>query len=161
MQTADRIRRARPADVPAIVDLVHALAEYERAPEECRLTAGQLHTALFGTAPAVFCHVALVEEQVVGCALWFLNYSTWRGVHGIHLEDLFVRPEHRGSGLGKALLTTLAEECVANGYERLEWSVLDWNTPAIDFYRSLGAIPQDGWTTYRLTDQPLGSAGTR
>ncbi|MEV8377110.1 GNAT family N-acetyltransferase [Kribbella sp. NPDC056861] len=160
MQTADRIRRAQPADVPAIVDLVYALAEYERAPQECRLTADQLQTALFGTAPAVFCHVAPVDDEVVGCALWFLNYSTWRGVHGIYLEDLFVRPEHRGSGLGKALLTALAQECVTNNYERLEWSVLNWNTPAIDFYHSLGATPQDEWTTYRLTDTALTKLGS-
>jgi GNAT superfamily N-acetyltransferase len=160
MQTDERIRRARPDDVPAIVDLVYGLAEYERAPQECRLTPDQLHTALFGTTPAVFCHVAESDGEVVGCALWFLNFSTWRGVHGIYLEDLFVRPEQRGSGLGKALLTALAQECVRNNYERLEWSVLDWNTPAIDFYKSLGAQPQDEWTTYRLTDQPLTDLGS-
>ena len=83
-----------------------------------------------------------IDGEVVGCALWFLNFSTWRGVHGIYLEDLFVRPDHRGSGLGKALLIALAQECVRNNYERLEWSVLDWNTPAIDFYKSLGATPR-------------------
>lgn len=160
MQTDERIRRARPDDVPAIVDLVYGLAEYERAPQECRLTADQLHTALFGTTPAVFCHVAESGGEVVGCALWFLNFSTWRGVHGIYLEDLFVRPGQRGSGLGKALLTALAQECVRNNYERLEWSVLDWNTPAIDFYKSLGALPQDEWTTYRLTDQALTDLGS-
>jgi GNAT superfamily N-acetyltransferase len=160
MQTDERIRRARPDDVPAIVDLVYALAEYERAPEECRLTAHQLHTALFGTTPAVFCHVAEADGSVVGCALWFLNFSTWRGVHGIYLEDLFVRPEQRGSGLGKALLTALAQECVRNNYERLEWSVLNWNTPAIDFYKSLGASPQDDWTTMRLTDTALTQLGS-
>lgn len=160
MQTDDRIRRAQPADVPAIVDLVYRLAEYERAPEECHLTADQLTTALFGTAPALFCHVASVDGEVVGCAIWFLSFSTWRGVHGIYLEDLFVRPEQRGSGLGKALLTALAQECVRNNYERLEWSVLDWNTPAIDFYKSLGATPQTEWPTYRLTDEPLAKLGS-
>ncbi|QNE20119.1 GNAT family N-acetyltransferase [Kribbella qitaiheensis] len=160
MQTDERIRRARPDDVPAIVELVYGLAEYERAPDECRLTADQLQTALFGETPAVFCHVASVDGEVVGCALWFLNFSTWRGVHGIYLEDLFVSPDQRGSGLGKALLTALAQECVANGYERLEWSVLDWNTPAIDFYKSLGAAPQDEWTTYRLTDKALAKLGS-
>lgn len=162
MQTDDRIRRARPADVPAIVELVYGLALYERAPDECRLTADQLETALFGTTPAVFCHVASVEPdgEVVGCALWFLNFSTWRGVHGIYLEDLFVSPDQRGSGLGKALLTALAQECVTNNYERLEWSVLDWNTPAIDFYKSLGAHPQNDWTTYRLTDTALTKLGS-
>lgn len=160
MQIDERIRRARPDDVPAIVDLVHGLAEYERAPQECRLTADQLQTALFGTAPAVFCHVAETDGEVVGCAIWFLNFSTWRGVHGIYLEDLFVHPTQRGSGLGKALLTALAQECVRNNYERLEWSVLDWNTPAIDFYKSLGAHPQNEWTTYRLTDRALTDLGT-
>jgi GNAT superfamily N-acetyltransferase len=160
MQTDERIRRARPDDVPAIVDLVYGLAEYERAPDECRLTADQLQTALFGESPAVFCHVAELDGEVVGCALWFLNFSTWRGVHGIYLEDLFVRPEHRGSGLGKALLVALAQECVRNNYERLEWSVLDWNTPAIDFYESLGANPQDEWTTYRLADTALTKLGS-
>ena len=155
MQTDERIRRARPDDVPAIVELVYSLAEYERARHECHLTADQLHTALFGATPAVFCHVAEHEGEVAGCALWFLSFSTWRGVHGIYLEDLFVRPETRGTGLGKALLTALAQECVTNGYERLEWSVLNWNTPAIDFYKSLGAGPQDEWTTYRLTNTAL------
>ena len=160
MQNDERIRRARPDDVPAIVDLVYGLAEYERAPQECRLTAEQLQAALFGEKPAVFCHVAETGGEVVGCALWFLNFSTWRGVHGIYLEDLFVRPEQRGSGLGKALLIALAQECVSNGYERLEWSVLDWNTPAIDFYKSLGALPQDEWTTFRLTDTALTQLGS-
>ncbi|ADB29427.1 GCN5-related N-acetyltransferase [Kribbella flavida DSM 17836] len=159
MPTDERIRRARPDDIPTIVDLVYALADYERAPDACRLTAEQLRTALFGPAPAVFCHVAEHDGEVVGCALWFLNFSTWRGVHGIYLEDLFVRPAHRGSGLGKALLTALAQECVQHGYERLEWSVLDWNTPAIDFYQSLGANPQAEWTTFRLTDAALAELG--
>ncbi|MEU4604821.1 GNAT family N-acetyltransferase [Kribbella sp. NPDC023972] len=151
----ERVRRARPDDVPAIVELVYGLAEYERAPDECKLTAEQLRTALFGDSPKVFCHVAEHEGVVAGCAIWFLNFSTWRGVHGIYLEDLFVRPETRGTGLGKALLVALAQECVRNNYERLEWSVLDWNAPAIDFYKSLGAHPQNEWTTYRLTDDAL------
>lgn len=160
MQTDERVRRARPDDVPAIVELVHGLAEYERAPHECRLTAGQLHNALFGDTPAVFCHVAEHDGSIAGCALWFLNFSTWRGVHGIYLEDLYVRPEARGTGLGKALLTALAQECVRNDYERLEWSVLNWNTPALDFYKSLGATPQDEWTVYRLTDEALTKLGS-
>jgi len=160
MQIDERVRRARPDDVPALVELVHGLAEYERAPQECHLTEDQLTTALFGADPAVFCHVAEHEGEVVGCAIWFLNFSTWRGVHGIFLEDLFVRPDTRGAGLGKALLTALAQECVRHDYERLEWSVLDWNTPAIDFYQSLGARPQDEWTTYRLTDEALTKLGS-
>jgi GNAT superfamily N-acetyltransferase len=96
-----------------------------------------------------------VEGGVVACALWFLNFSTWRGVHGIYLEDVFVRPEHRGQGLGRALLVELARECVRRGYARLEWAVLDWNEPAIGFYRSLGAEPQNEWTTFRLSDSSL------
>jgi GNAT superfamily N-acetyltransferase len=156
----ERVRRARPDDVPAIVELVYGLAEYERAPDECKLTAEQLRTALFGESPKVFCHVAEHEGVVAGCAIWFLNFSTWRGVHGIYLEDLFVRPEARGAGLGKALLAALAQECVRNNYERLEWSVLDWNTPTIDFYKSLGAHPQNEWTTYRLTDDALTDLGS-
>ncbi|MGW6281429.1 N-acetyltransferase family protein [Kribbella sp. NPDC055071] len=160
MQIDERVRRARPEDVPALVELIQGLAEYERAADECHVTAGQLQTALFGDAPAVFCHVAEHEGEVAGCAIWFLSFSTWRGVHGIYLEDLYVRPGTRGTGLGKALLTALAQECVLNNYERLEWSVLNWNTPAIDFYNSLGAHPQDEWTIYRLTDEALTTLGS-
>jgi GNAT superfamily N-acetyltransferase len=156
-----RIRRVRESDVDAVVGLVHELAEYERAPHECHLTAEQLHTALFGPAPALFGHVAEVDGAVVGCALWFLNFSTWRGTHGIYLEDLYVRPGARGGGLGKALLTALAEECTARGYSRLEWWVLDWNAPAIGFYKALGAIPMDEWTVYRVTGAALERLGAR
>ena len=145
--------------MPAVVGLVHELAAYERAPKECRLTAESLHEALFRTSPALFGHVAEVDGEVVGCALWFLNFSTWRGTHGIYLEDLYVRTDQRGAGLGKALLTALAEECVERGYSRLEWWVLDWNAPAIGFYTSLGAIPMDEWTVFRLTDDALAALG--
>lgn len=148
------IRRIRESDVDTVVGLVHDLAAYEKAPGECRLTPERLRTALFGPAPAVFGHVAEVGGEIVGFTVWFLNFSTWRGVHGIYLEDLYVRPELRGSGVGKALLATLARECVDNGYARLEWSVLDWN-PATGFYRALGATPMDEWTVYRLTDSAL------
>ena len=150
----DRIRRIRPEDVGAVVELVYALAEYERAPGECHLTAEQLHGVLFGPSPAVFGHVAEVDGEIAGFTLWFLNFSTWRGTHGIYLEDLFVLPSHRGSGLGKVLLAALAAECVERGYARLEWSVLDWN-PATEFYKALGAVPMDEWTVNRLTDGPL------
>jgi GNAT superfamily N-acetyltransferase len=159
MQTNAVIRRVEPRDVPAVVRLAHELAEYERAPDECHLTDDQLTRALFGPSPAVFGHVAEVDGEIVGSAIWFLSFSTWRGVHGIYLEDLYVRPAHRGSGLGKRLLVALAEECVRNGYERLEWAVLDWNTPAIDFYKALGATPQDEWTTFRLTGKTLAAVG--
>jgi GNAT superfamily N-acetyltransferase len=155
-----RVRRIRQPDVAAVVGLVHELAEYERAPQHCRLTADQLRAALFRESPALFGHVAERDGEVVGCALWFLNFSTWDGEHGIYLEDLFVRPSARGAGLGKALLATLAEECVARGYTRLQWWVLDWNAPAIGFYKSLGAIPMDEWTVFRLTGEGLGQLGS-
>ncbi|MCT2586284.1 GNAT family N-acetyltransferase [Actinophytocola gossypii] len=150
-----RVRRVRESDVDAVVGLVYELAEYERAPDECHLTAEQLRRALFGPSPALFGHVAELDGEVVGCALWFLNFSTWDGVHGIYLEDLYVRPAARGTGLGKALLIALAEECVNNGYTRLQWWVLDWNKPAIDFYESLGATAMDEWTVYRVTGPAL------
>ena len=158
------IRTATEDDVPAIVAMVHELAEYERAPEECHLTEGQLTTALFGPAPALFSHVAFVDDngtdEPAGCALWFLNFSTWRGVHGVYLEDLYVQPAHRGRGLGRDLLARLAAECVERGYARLEWSVLDWNDPAIGFYRTLGAAPMDEWTTFRLDGAALTALGS-
>lgn len=149
------IREAREADVAAVVGLVHELAEYERSPELCTLTEDQLHAALFGPEAVARCHVAEVAGEVVGCAVWFRTFSTWRGVPGIYLEDLFVRPAHRGSGLGKALLAQLAAVCAERGYARLEWQVLDWNEPSIGFYRSLGAVPMDEWTTFRLDGEAL------
>ncbi|MER5267476.1 GNAT family N-acetyltransferase [Actinosynnema sp. NPDC002837] len=157
--TDPRIRRVREEDVPAVVALVEELAEYERARHECHLTVEQLHEALFRPSPALFGHVAEVDGRVVGMALWFLNFSTWRGTHGIYLEDLYVQPDQRRSGLGRALLQALAEECVARGYARLEWWVLDWNAPAIGFYKSLGALPMDEWTVFRLTDDALTQLG--
>ncbi|WP_432138846.1 MULTISPECIES: N-acetyltransferase family protein [unclassified Streptomyces] len=154
------IRVATPDDVPVIHALIRELAEYEKAPDEARATPEQLREALFGARPAVFAHVAQDGDgEVVGFALWFLNFSTWRGTHGVHLEDLYVRPAARGGGYGKALLTELARLCVARGYQRLEWSVLDWNRPAIDFYERLGAVPQDEWRGYRLTDEALAALG--
>lgn len=153
------IRAAAHDDVEAIVTLVHELAAYEREPDSCLLTADQLTVALFDPAPALFGHVAEVDGEVVGCALWFLNFSTWRGVHGLYLEDLYVRPAHRGAGLGRALLARLAAVCVERGYARLEWSVLDWNAPSIAFYRSLGAESMDGWTTFRLDGSELAELG--
>ncbi|MFI6562962.1 GNAT family N-acetyltransferase [Streptomyces sp. NPDC050534] len=155
------IRTATPADVPVIHALIRELAEYEKLPHEAKATEAQLHEALFGEHPAAFAHLAEDDTtgDPVGFALWFLNFSTWRGVHGIYLEDLYVRPTARGAGHGKALLTELARICVTRGYERLEWSVLDWNAASIAFYESLGARPQDGWTVYRLTDAPLEELG--
>ncbi|WP_448617793.1 N-acetyltransferase family protein [Geodermatophilus sp. URMC 65] len=149
------VRPIGPDDVPVVVGLVRELAEYEKAPHEARMTEDQLSAALFGDAPQLFGHVAVAGGQVVGTALWFLTFSTWRGTHGIHLEDLYVQPRHRGSGLGRELLRTLADLCVQRGYDRLEWSVLDWNTPSIEFYESAGAVPMDEWTVFRLTDDAL------
>jgi GNAT superfamily N-acetyltransferase len=149
------IREARTEDVPEVVGLVHELAEYERSPESCTLTEEQLHAAVFGPDAVAHCHVAELAGEVVGCAIWFRNFSTWRGVPGIYLEDLFVRPSHRGSGLGRALLAALAAVCAERGYARLEWQVLDWNEPSIGFYRALGAVPMDEWTTYRLDGEAL------
>ncbi|MEV5281042.1 GNAT family N-acetyltransferase [Streptomyces sp. NPDC052811] len=154
------IRNATAADVPVIHQMVRELAEYEKALDEARATEEQLREALFGEHPAAFAHIAEGESgEPVGFALWFLNFSTWRGVHGIYLEDLYVRPEARGGGHGKALLTELARICVARGYERLEWSVLDWNLPAVEFYRSLGAVSMSEWTVNRLTDDALRKLG--
>ena len=166
------IRPARPEDVPAVVSMIHELAAYERAPEQCHITEEQLHAALFGESPAVYVHVAEVrtespeaaatsgptgirgETELVGFALWFLNFSTWEGVHGIYLEDLYVRPSARGSGIGKALLATLADICVQRGYARLEWWVLHWN-PAREFYKAIGAVAMDEWVPYRLSGPAL------
>jgi GNAT superfamily N-acetyltransferase len=153
------IRAAQLDDVPDIHRLIRALAEYERALDSVAATEDDLRRALFGDRPAVFAHVADHDGTVVGFALWFLNYSTWTGQHGIYLEDLFVDKELRGSGYGKALLTELARVCVQRGYQRLEWSVLKWNTPSIEFYKSLGAQPMDEWDTYRLTGPALEALG--
>jgi GNAT superfamily N-acetyltransferase len=151
------IRTARPDDVEAIVRLVHDLAEYERALAEVELTAEGLQRDLFGDRPRVFAHVAEVDGAVAGVAIWFFSYSTWRGKHGVYLEDLYVRPECRGAGLGRALLAALATEAVAQDCARVEWAVLDWNTRAIEFYRAIGAVPMDEWTVYRLTGDALTS----
>ncbi|WP_374774624.1 GNAT family N-acetyltransferase [Streptomyces sp. NBC_01310] len=154
------IRSAEVADVPVIHAMVRELAEYEKVPDEARATEEQLREALFGARPAVFAHIAETDDgEVVGFSVWFLSFSTWRGEHGIYLEDLFVRPGARGGGHGKALLRELARTCVERGYERLEWSVLRWNTPSIDFYEAVGARPQEEWSVYRLTDGALAELG--
>jgi GNAT superfamily N-acetyltransferase len=150
------IRPIEPDDVPAVVRMVHELAEYERAPHECELTDEQLRAALFVDRPALFGHVALVDGQPVGFSLWFLNFSTWRGVHGIYLEDLYVTPAARGTGAGRALLATLAAICVGRGYSRLDWWVLNWN-PAREFYHAIGAQAMDEWVPYRLSGAALQS----
>ena len=159
------IRAARPADVPVLLQLVRELAVYEREPDAVEATEPMLHAALFGaaeagpeqeeTAPVASCSVAELDGEVVGFALWYVTFSTWKGLPGLWLEDLFVRPDARGTGLGKALLQSLAAVCVERGYARFEWWVLDWNAPAIGFYRSLGAVPQEEWTTFRVEGAAL------
>lgn len=147
--------------MPQIHQLVVDLATYERAADQVRATPEQLDEALFGPQPATYALVAEHAGAVVGFALYFRNFSTWEGVHGIYLEDLYVAPDQRGLGLGKALLTALAEIAVARGYARLEWAVLNWNQPSIDFYRGLGAVPLDEWTGYRLAGPALQQVAAR
>jgi GNAT superfamily N-acetyltransferase len=149
------IRAARVDDVEALVGLVHDLAAYERSPDSVRMDSHQLRAALFASPPTVFAHVAEQNGEVVGMAIWFLTFSTWTGRTGIHLEDLYVRPEARSSGVGRALLAQLASIAQRSGYGRVEWSVLTWNAPAIGFYRSVGAEALDEWAMYRLSDQAL------
>lgn len=160
--TDPRVRTARPEDVGDIVRLVRALAEYEREPEAATATEEHFARALFPATgdPAAYCHVAEAEGRIVAIAVWYTTFSTWTGVPGIWLDDLFVEPEQRGSGLGRALLASLAQVCVARGWPRLDWCVLNWNEPSIAFYRSLGATPQDAWTTYRLTGDAMRAVGT-
>ncbi|QNQ91053.1 GNAT family N-acetyltransferase [Corynebacterium poyangense] len=157
--TTPVIRNAEQADIPEILSLIKDLAAYEKEPDAVKLTEEKLSEQLFGPHPSVFVCVAEAEptssHRIDGFALWFLNFSTWEGTHGIYLEDLFVRPEARGTGKGKALLTHLAHLATTNGYNRVEWSVLTWNTPAIEFYRSLGAVPLTEWNTFRLSGEAL------
>jgi GNAT superfamily N-acetyltransferase len=150
-----RIRRAIPADAAAITSMIHGLADFERAVDHCTVNETQIRTALFTEPATLRAHVAEVDGEVAAMALWFLNFSTWDGVEGVYLEDLFVRKEFRRLGLGRALLTALAGECVHNGYTRLSWAVLNWNTDAIALYQAVGAQAQSEWTTYRLSGPEL------
>jgi len=149
------IRDATPADAGLILSFIRDLAEYERLLDEVEANEGDVVRDLFGPRPKVFCDIAEQDGAPVGFALWFYSYSTFRGRHGIWLEDLFVRPQQRGGGAGKALLGRLAQRCVEQGLARLEWAVLDWNAPSIAFYDSLGASALDEWTTRRLTGEAL------
>ncbi|MFO1148206.1 MAG: GNAT family N-acetyltransferase [Alsobacter sp.] len=149
------IRPARPDDAALVFTLVRELAEYERLTQEVDATQEMIAGALFGDDPRVFCDIAEWRGEPVGFALWFYNFSTFRGRHGIYLEDLYVRPSARGHGLGKALLGNLAKRCIAENLARLEWSVLDWNEPSIAFYRQQGAVLLDDWITCRVTDAAL------
>jgi len=149
------IRPARPADLGEIVSLIRALAEYERLSDSVDLDEATLREHLFGERRYAEVLLAEDEGEIAGFALFFHNFSTFLGRPGIYLEDLFVKPEHRGRGHGKALLTGLARLAIERGCGRLEWSVLDWNDSAIDFYRNLGAAPVDGWTGYRMTEDAM------
>ena len=149
------VRVATVADAPLILAFIRELAEYERLLHEVEAREADIRRDLFGENPRCFCEIAEHEGQPVGFALWFYNYSTFRGRAGIYLEDLFVRPEARGVGAGKALLRRLAQRCVEADLGRLEWAVLNWNTPSIEFYDSLGAEPQTEWTVRRLDGEAL------
>ena len=155
------IRSAKPGDQALILRFIRALAEYEKMLDQVDATEDSLRAALFGKNPRVFCDIAEWNGEAAGFALWFYNYSTFRGTHGIYLEDLFVRPELRGKGIGKAMLAHLAERAVGEGCARLEWWVLDWNAPSIAFYESLGAKAMEDWTVFRVTGEALAKlAGT-
>jgi GNAT superfamily N-acetyltransferase len=149
------IRPAERCDAALVLAFVRKLAEYERLLHVVVATEADVLRDLFGENPRVFCDLAFWEGAPAGFALWFHNYSTFRGRHGLYLEDLFVEPAYRGRGIGKALLRRLAQRCQADGLARLEWQVLDWNAPSIAFYKSLGAVAVDDWTVFRLTDEAL------
>ena len=154
-----KIRPARQEEVGVVLQLIHDLAVYEKAPNEVEATEKELLETIFTSDPKVFCDLVEVDGEIAGMAIWFLNYSTWQGKHGIYLEDLFIKPEYRGRGYGKALLKHLAKICDEKGYGRFQWWVLDWNSPAIEFYRSLGAVAMDEWTVYRVSGAPLKELG--
>jgi GNAT superfamily N-acetyltransferase len=154
MTTVAAVRPATPDDVPELIAMIRELAEFERARHEVEATEEQLLRTLFAERPAVFAHVAEVDGAVAGMAIWFLSYSTWLGAHCLYLEDLFVRPEHRGGGAGRLLLQTLAGICLERGLPRLEWWVLDWN-PARGFYETLGARALTEWIPYRVDGEAL------
>jgi diamine N-acetyltransferase len=149
------IRRARSDEAGLVHSFVRELAEYEKLGHEVEATEADIAAALFGDRAVVFCDIAEWDGEPAGFAVWFVNFSTFSGRHGIYLEDLFVRPALRGKGIGKALLMHLAKQCVANGWSRLQWAVLDWNTPSIEFYKSLGADLMDEWTICRVTGEAL------
>lgn len=151
------VREAQPSDLPEILRLVHALAAYEKEPDAVEATEADFGRVMFPEdgAPNTYGLVAEADGEVIGIAIWYVTFSTWTGQNGIWLEDLFVVPESRGRGAGKALLTRLAQITVERGWRRLEWCVLKWNEPSIGFYESLGATPQSEWETYRLDGEPL------
>lgn len=153
------IRPAKSEEVGEVLQLIQDLATYEKAPEQVEASEEDLLNTIFASDPRVFCDLVEVDGQIAGMAIWFLNYSTWQAKHGIYLEDLFIKPEYRGRGYGKALLKHLAKICDEKGYGRLQWWVLDWNSPAIEFYKSLGAEAMDEWTVYRTSGKALKDLG--
>jgi len=154
-----KIRPAKIQEVGEVLQLIQNLATYEKAPEQVEARQEDLLKTIFASDPRVFCDLVEVDGQIAGMAIWFLNYSTWQAKHGIYLEDLFIKPEFRGRGYGKALLKHLAKICDEKGYGRLQWWVLDWNSPAIEFYKSLGAEAMDEWTVYRISGKALKDLG--
>jgi GNAT superfamily N-acetyltransferase len=152
------IRPAHAGEAGLVLGFVRELAQYERLEHTVDATEEMIGAALFGDHPRAFCDIAEWDGAPAGFALWFLNYSSFRGRHGIYLEDLFVRPSHRRKGIGRALFTQLARRCVAEGWTRLEWAVLDWNAPSIEFYQRMGAVLLDDWTICRLSGAALDQA---
>lgn len=153
--TSVSVRPATPADVPTILRFIKELADYERAPQEAIATRELLHDALFSNRPACESFIGEIGSVPEGFALFFHNFSTWKGRRGVYLEDLYVTPAARGKGLGKALLSRVAQVAIERGCPRLEWAVLDWNTPALEFYHALGAEPMSEWTVHRVTGEAL------
>jgi GNAT superfamily N-acetyltransferase len=154
-----KIRPAKKEEVGEVLQLIQDLATYEKAPDQVEASRDDLLNTIFAKEPRVFCDLVEVDGQIAGMAIWFLNYSTWQAKHGIYLEDLYIKPEFRAKGYGKALLKHLAQICDREGYGRLQWWVLDWNSPAIEFYRSFGAEAMDEWTVYRTSGQALKNLG--
>jgi GNAT superfamily N-acetyltransferase len=154
-----KIRPAKREEVGEVLQLIQDLATYEKAPDQVEASEDDLLNTIFAKEPRVFCDLVEVDGQIAGMAIWFLNYSTWQAKHGIYLEDLYIKPEFRARGYGKALLKHLAQICDREGYGRLQWWVLDWNSPAIEFYRSFGAEAMDEWTVYRTSGQALKDLG--
>jgi GNAT superfamily N-acetyltransferase len=154
-----KIRPAKREEVGEVLQLIQDLATYEKAPDQVEASEDDLLNTIFAKEPRVFCDLVEVDGQIAGMAIWFLNYSTWQAKHGIYLEDLYIKPEFRARGYGKALLKHLAQICDKEGYGRLQWWVLDWNSPAIEFYKSFGAEAMDEWTVYRTSGQALKNLG--
>ena len=154
-----QIKEGTPQDIPALLGLIKELALYEKAPEQVETNEAEIGAALFADQPKVFCSIADLDGEVIGIASWFLNFSTWQGKHGIYLEDLFIKEQHRGNGYGLAMLKHLAAICNERGYGRFQWWVLDWNTPSIEFYKSQGAVAMDEGTVYRVSGDALKRLG--